>query len=265
LINFFKKGDQAMNIKYFFLIVLMAGIFLLHFEVSAVLAQKEDQTTFDQPTISQPVFSTPTDATASALAIPSQNLSPTPGLTPTGGITTEAQPPPGSAFNLGSSSSIPQPQFAGQASPAAISTPQVGFSLFNWKGFINFDSFLDQFWGTRFQSSMDGWQQSSSRGDPDGVGRIMIETYPASGKICFVLKTSGITDPQNITIYQGRIGSNGDPAVVLPLILTQGVGSGCLQIDYDLLKDIRKNPFNYYINITTNQYPDGAIRGQLSR
>ena len=42
--------------------------------------------------------------------------------------------------------------------------------------------------------------------------------------------------------------------------------SGCATgVDEDLIKDIRQNPENYYVNVHTGPFQGGAIRGQLSK
>jgi hypothetical protein len=44
-----------------------------------------------------------------------------------------------------------------------------------------------------------------------------------------------------------------------------GTSSGCVEADRGLIKDIRKNPAGYYVNVHTTEFPGGAIRDQLSK
>ena len=43
------------------------------------------------------------------------------------------------------------------------------------------------------------------------------------------------------------------------------VGPTCLTgLDKNLLKDIIRNPENYYVNVHNAPFPNGAVRGQLA-
>ena len=43
------------------------------------------------------------------------------------------------------------------------------------------------------------------------------------------------------------------------------VGPTCLtDLDKNLLKDIIRNPENYYVNVHNTPFPTGAVRGQLA-
>jgi len=44
-----------------------------------------------------------------------------------------------------------------------------------------------------------------------------------------------------------------------------GTSSGCVSVDPDLIKAIRQNPENYYVNVHTTDYPGGALRGQPAK
>ena len=39
--------------------------------------------------------------------------------------------------------------------------------------------------------------------------------------------------------------------------------TGCVGVEHDLLKAIRKDPEQYYVNVHTGEFPEGAVRGQL--
>ena len=107
-------------------------------------------------------------------------------------------------------------------------------------------------------------------GDPDGTGTMHLTLNQGRGEICWDLDVSGIADPTRAHIHAAPAGSNGPIAVFFfDLVIPDPIPvafDGCVDgVDKDLIKDIRQNPENYYINVHNAEYPAGAIRGQLSK
>ena len=85
------------------------------------------------------------------------------------------------------------------------------------------------------------------------------------GEVCVDISASGLAG-QVVAghIHQAPAGVNG--GVVVNLGVNSADYSACISdVDRELIKDIRQNPRNYYINIHTTAVPSGEIRGQLSR
>jgi hypothetical protein len=102
--------------------------------------------------------------------------------------------------------------------------------------------------------------------DPDGSGTAMVTLNSGQGIVCFEISVSNIALPATgAHIHEGEAGVNGDIVVPLTPPDESGTSSGCVEADRDLIKDIRKNPAGYYVNVHTTEYPSGAIRGQLSK
>lgn len=107
-------------------------------------------------------------------------------------------------------------------------------------------------------------------GDPDGTGTMHLTLNQGQGEICFDLDVSDIGEPTRAHIHSAPAGSNG-PIVVFffDVVIPNPIPvafDGCVDgVDADLIKDIRQNPENYYINVHNAEYPAGAIRGQLSK
>ncbi|HXG63850.1 MAG TPA: CHRD domain-containing protein, partial [Blastocatellia bacterium] len=57
----------------------------------------------------------------------------------------------------------------------------------------------------------------------------------------------------------------GPPVVTLKAPSESGSVKDCADAAADLIKEIRQNPANFYINVHNSEFPDGAVRGQLSK
>jgi CHRD domain len=83
--------------------------------------------------------------------------------------------------------------------------------------------------------------------------------------------------PQIVHIHRGSPDENGPPVIEFANVPkdADGQASGeaaasagtktlTSSAEIDALRRIRKNPRNYYVNMHTAEFPDGAVRGQLS-
>jgi hypothetical protein len=102
--------------------------------------------------------------------------------------------------------------------------------------------------------------------DPDGSGTAAVTLNSGQGVVCFEISASNIALPATgAHIHQGEAGVNGPIVVALTPPDESGTSSGCVDADRGLIKDIRKDPTGYYVNVHTTEFPSGAIRGQLSK
>ena len=120
-------------------------------------------------------------------------------------------------------------------------------------------------------ATLKGANEVPGPGDPDGRGRAVVRL--AGDRACFVLRWSGIAAPTAAHIHEGRAGVAG-PVVVLffqpgtnaaSLPGTLSSVAGCADVDPALARRIAARPSNWYVNVHTADFPDGAIRGQLHR
>ncbi len=102
-------------------------------------------------------------------------------------------------------------------------------------------------------------------GDLDGQGGATV-TVTAS-QLCFGIVVQGIDTPTLAHVHQGRNNRNGPIVVTLtpPSAGDPGASSGCVDVDPTLLDSIRKHPHAFYVNVHTQAFPNGALRGQLHR
>ena len=113
---------------------------------------------------------------------------------------------------------------------------------------------------TVLQTELSG-EEEVPPGDPDGSGSATVIVIPPD-TICYTLTAEGIEPATAAHIHQGPPGVAGP--VVLPLEPpTSGVSSGCSQADPALVSGLQENPGGYYVNVHNEEYPEGAIRGQL--
>jgi hypothetical protein len=118
--------------------------------------------------------------------------------------------------------------------------------------------------GTPLYSSMFGANEAPVLGDPDGEGWAEFRLNQGQGTISYELHVEGIQPARAAHIHFGRAGAPG-PIVVHLMAPTNGMSMGVAEVDPELIKEIRKNPGNYYVNVHNATYPGGALRGQLMK
>lgn len=118
--------------------------------------------------------------------------------------------------------------------------------------------------GRPFTTTMTGAQEVPNPGDPDGSGTASITLNQGEGIVCWELTVTGIAPATAAHIHRGAAGVPG--GVVVPLSPpTNGSSSGCASANPDLIKEIRKFPDRFYVNVHNAEYPAGALRGQLGK
>jgi CHRD domain len=118
--------------------------------------------------------------------------------------------------------------------------------------------------GKLLTANLSGSKEVPGPGDEDGKGKAAVKVKPSDGKLCFALRWRDIADPTAAHVHKAPKGEAGD--VVVPLFEGTADDSGCVEnLDEALLRDIKRHPRDYYVNIHNAEFPDGAIRGQLKR
>jgi CHRD domain len=101
-------------------------------------------------------------------------------------------------------------------------------------------------------------------GDPKGSGTIQVTLDPAKGEVCYELSVANIQEATAAHIHEGAKGKEGPVKVALEAPKT-GSAKGCAKADAPVITAIMKDPAGYYVNIHNAAFPNGAIRGQLSK
>lgn len=115
--------------------------------------------------------------------------------------------------------------------------------------------------GTTLTTDLVGSEERPGPGDPDGTGFIELTLNQGKGEICFELTLSGIDAATAGHIHKAPAGQFGD--VFVPLFGSEGPAAKCVEATRAQIKEIRKNPSAFYVNVHTAAYPGGAVRGQL--
>jgi hypothetical protein len=121
--------------------------------------------------------------------------------------------------------------------------------------------------GRPFSTTLTGAAEVPGPGDADASGTASITLNQGQGEVCFDLSWAGIDG----TVFAAHI--HVGPAtvagpVVVPLFTDVALSgtdsaSGCVSASEELIKAIRQDPENYYVNVHSSVFPAGAVRGQL--
>jgi hypothetical protein len=107
---------------------------------------------------------------------------------------------------------------------------------------------------------------NGDRGAGDRNGGGSFSAVIDGRELCYGLTVRDIEDPVAAHIHRGGANVNG-PIVVplesLPVSGDPGSSAGCATLTRRLVRQIRRNPGGFYVNVHTDDFPDGAIRGQM--
>ena len=101
-----------------------------------------------------------------------------------------------------------------------------------------------------------------------GTGTATITIDRNARTLCYAITTENVALPLLAAHIHAAPAGEAGP-VVIPLftqpVNTATVPRTCLTgLDKNLLKDILRNPEDYYVNVHNAVFPNGAVRGQLA-
>jgi len=105
----------------------------------------------------------------------------------------------------------------------------------------------------------------AATGDPDGRAVEVVKIQDST--VSFTVRWSGITAPTEGHIHAGTAGVNGDVKIRLFTKPQWGrTASGSVKVtDATLLASLVSEPGSFYADLHTQQFPGGAVRGQLHK
>ena len=119
---------------------------------------------------------------------------------------------------------------------------------------------------TRLSATLSGSNEVPGPGDTDGTGTATVNVDVSKTQVCYEVRVQRLDHPTAMHIHQAEAGKAGDVVVPLtPPTSGDGTASGCANADAPLLGRLVATPSNFYVNVHTDAFPQGAIRGQLSQ
>ena len=116
---------------------------------------------------------------------------------------------------------------------------------------------------TTHHANLTGAQVVPPGGDPDGQATAELSVSDELNQICYDVNDVRGLDPITlVTINRGASGQAG-PVVVRVDRANEGDWKNCVNKAEWLEQSFEYAPGAYYIQISTTQYPNGAIRGQF--
>jgi hypothetical protein len=109
---------------------------------------------------------------------------------------------------------------------------------------------------------LDGAQEVPGPGDPDGSATATLQLGTVSNEVCVSeLTISGVATPTLFHIHRGPVGVAGP--IVVDLVPALSAVPYCATIDPALMAELITTPQEFYLNIHNEDFPAGAVRGQL--
>lgn len=118
---------------------------------------------------------------------------------------------------------------------------------------------------TEFETDLSGDKEVPGPGNDNAEGWASVRLHEDSDLVCVDIEVSGIELPATAAhIHKAVEGQAGPVVLTLPTPNEEGDAYGCVHADSGLITDIMDTPEEYYVNVHSTEYPDGAVRGQLS-
>lgn len=116
----------------------------------------------------------------------------------------------------------------------------------------------------RFVVPLEAGQVTPGPGDTDAEGGIFVAAFSTKGTLCAFVNTTNVSTPLSVDLHRGSAGTVGPAVAEIIPESTDPDPANCASLDPALARDIEKHPQDYYFDIHNAEFPDGALRGQIS-
>ncbi len=117
---------------------------------------------------------------------------------------------------------------------------------------------------TRLYTRLSGANERPTPNNSPGIGDAIVYVYP-NNVVCTTVRVVRLTTPVTGAHIHIAPPTSAGPIVVHLNPPTSGVSTTCTAVSADLANALRTNPTNYYVNVHTQMFPGGEVRGQLAR
>jgi hypothetical protein len=114
----------------------------------------------------------------------------------------------------------------------------------------------------KLKATLNGQNEKPAAADPKATGTAAVTIKGT--QVCYELKTKDLAAPTMAHIHKAGPDAAGPVAVALTPPDANGMSKGCATADEAVAKDIAAHPGDYYVNVHSQEFKAGAIRGQLS-
>lgn len=117
---------------------------------------------------------------------------------------------------------------------------------------------------TSLSATLTGAAEAPSPGDTDGSGTAKITVDEGKSEVCWEITVQNIEPATASHIHRARAGVAG-PVIITLSPPTSGSSSGCTGVNKELAAELLNTPAEFYVNVHNEDFPGGAVRGQLSK
>lgn len=109
-------------------------------------------------------------------------------------------------------------------------------------------------------------ENETPAGDPVATGAATVRVRSGRARVCYSIVARDLSGRAVAAhIHRGAAGTAGQVVIPLKTPNAAGKASGCAKTSKSLVKAILARPSRFYVNVHTQEFLGGAIRGQLAR